>query len=73
MANVGPKEPNRDRRDEKEQKAWPITEHTLPETTKDPIILVCEAKKGLDQNQVVEWAILLYECEECDECSTHLS
>lgn len=61
-ADVSFKEPNRGRRSSKEQKGWPITGHTSPETTKDPIILPCEAKKGLDRNQVVEGPVLLYEC-----------
>lgn len=46
--NVGCKESNRQWSGSKAQKAKPITGHTLAETTKDPIILVCEAKKELD-------------------------
>lgn len=61
-ANVGCKEPNRQWSGSKAQKAKPIMGHTLAETTKDPIILLCEAKKGLDQNQLVECSVSLSEC-----------
>lgn len=52
VVNVSPKQANRDTR-HKGAKTPPITGHTSPETAKDPIILVCEAKKGWTKTKLL--------------------